>query len=67
MRLTRLMYSIEETAELLSLSKHTLARDARLGKIAARRYGRRVLIPAAEILRLAGQDADASRPGPRAA
>jgi excisionase family DNA binding protein len=63
------MYSVEEAAELLSLSRHTLARDARLGKIAARRYGRRVLIPRDEILRLAGQekDVDGSKPGPRAA
>jgi excisionase family DNA binding protein len=43
----------EEAAGMLSLSVHTVARDVRLGRIQARHYGRRVLIPASEILRIA--------------
>jgi hypothetical protein len=38
----RLLYSREEAAEILSLSVHTAARDVRLGRIEARKYGRRV-------------------------
>jgi excisionase family DNA binding protein len=51
----RLLYSREETAEILSLSVHTINRDVRLGRIQSRRYGRRVLIPREEILRIAAQ------------
>ena len=69
----KLLYGIEEAAELLSLSKHTLGRDIRRGLIEVRRYGRRVLIPHSELIRLAGssksvsKDVDIDRPGPRAA
>ena len=49
----RLLFSREEAAGMLSLSVHTVARDVRLGRIQARHYGRRVLIPASEILRIA--------------
>lgn len=49
----RLLYSREETAEILSLSVHTVARDVRMGRIKARKYGRRVLIPREEVLRIA--------------
>jgi excisionase family DNA binding protein len=49
----RLLFSREETAEILSLSVHTVARDIRLGRIKARRYGRRVLVPREELLRIA--------------
>lgn len=51
----RLLYSREETAEILSLSVHTITRDVKRGRIEARRYGRRVLIPRSEILRIADQ------------
>jgi excisionase family DNA binding protein len=51
----RLLYSREEAAEILSLSVHTVARDIRLGRISARHYGRRVLIPREEILRIASE------------
>jgi excisionase family DNA binding protein len=53
MKLDKLLYSKEETAEIIGLSKHTIARDVHLGRIAVRRYGRRVLIPREEILRIA--------------
>jgi excisionase family DNA binding protein len=53
MKLDKLCYSIEETAEILALSKFTIARDCRAGIIRANRYGRRVLIPRDEILRIA--------------
>jgi len=48
----RLLYSLEEAAEILGISKHTVARDARLGLIASKHYGRRILIPKAEIERI---------------
>ena len=53
MELGKLFYSKQESAELLNISPHTVSRDVRLGKIAAKRYGRRVLIPREEILRIA--------------
>jgi excisionase family DNA binding protein len=53
MKLDKLCYSIEETAEILALSKFTIARDCRAGIIRANRYGRRVLVPRDEILRIA--------------
>jgi excisionase family DNA binding protein len=40
---------------MLSVSVHTVARDVRLGRINALRYGRRVLIPREEILRIASE------------
>ena len=55
MRLDKLLYSKDETAELIGLSKHTITRDVRLGRISARHYGRRVLIPRDEILRIAAE------------
>jgi excisionase family DNA binding protein len=51
----RLLYSREQAAEILSLSVHTVARDCRLGRIQFRKYGRRVLIPRAEVLRIANE------------
>lgn len=53
MKLDKLLYSKEEAAEIIGLSKHTITRDVRLGRIQARHYGRRVLIPREEILRIA--------------
>ena len=53
MKLDKLLYSKEEVAEIIGLSKHTISRDVRLGRIQARHYGRRVLIPREEILRIA--------------
>lgn len=52
---SREMFSREETATLLCLSIHTVARDCRNGRIKTRRYGRRVLIPRSEILRIANE------------
>ena len=51
----RLLYSREEAAEILSLSVHTIARDIRLGRIKVRHYGRRVLIPSSELVRIAAE------------
>jgi excisionase family DNA binding protein len=53
MNLKKLLYGKKEAATLLNLSEHTLARDVRLGRIDARHYGRRVLIPREELLRIA--------------
>jgi excisionase family DNA binding protein len=51
----KLLYSREQAAEILYLSVHTVTRDVRLGRIRARKYGRRVLIPREEILRIAAE------------
>ncbi len=53
MRLDKLNYSKKEGADILGISVHTVTRDIRLGRINARRYGKRVLIPRDEILRIA--------------
>jgi len=53
MQLEKLSYSKQETAYLLNLSVHTITRDVRLGRIQVRHYGRRVLIPREELLRIA--------------
>lgn len=55
MKLDKLLYSKEEAAEIIGLSKHTITRDVKLGRIQARHYGRRVLIPREEILRIAAE------------
>ena len=51
----RLQYSIDEAAMLLSISKHTVIRDIRLGRIRTTRYGKRQLIPKDELLRVASE------------
>ena len=51
----RLAYPLAEAAFLLGVSVATLRRDARCGVIRTIRYGRRVLLPAEELRRLAGQ------------
>jgi excisionase family DNA binding protein len=51
----RLFYSQEEFATLFSLSVHTVIRDVRLKRIDSRRYGRRVLIPRSEVVRIANE------------
>ena len=53
MTLEKLSYSKQEAAFLLGLSVHTVSRDVNLGRIDARHYGRRVLIPREELLRIA--------------
>jgi excisionase family DNA binding protein len=53
MKLDKLLYPKKETAEILGVSAHTINRDVHLGRIAVKRYGRRVLIPRDEILRIA--------------
>jgi len=51
MRLEKLLYSKTEAAEIVGLSK----RDIGLGRIEVRHYGRQVLIPQDEHLRIAAQ------------
>ena len=51
----KLLFSREEAAALLGVSTHTVARDIRLGKIRFRKYGRRVLVPREEVLRIASE------------
>jgi len=51
----RLSYPIEEGAALLGISKHTLIRDIRRGHVKTTRYGKRILIPFAELQRLAAE------------
>jgi excisionase family DNA binding protein len=51
----RLQYPIEEGAVLLGVSKDTLIRDIRRGLVKTTRYGKRVLIPREELLRIAAQ------------
>ncbi|MGE5647502.1 MAG: helix-turn-helix domain-containing protein [Acidobacteriota bacterium] len=51
----RLLYSIEDAAETLALSPHTIRRDIRLGRISVKHYGRRILIPRAELERIAAE------------
>jgi excisionase family DNA binding protein len=55
MTLEKLLYSKFEAAEICGISPHTVTRDIRLGRIAAKRYGRRVLIPRDELLRIAAE------------
>jgi excisionase family DNA binding protein len=58
MSLEKLNYSKQETAFLTGLSVHTISRDLRLGRINARKYGRRVLISREEVERISrGLDA----------
>jgi excisionase family DNA binding protein len=52
-QLNKLLYSKEEAADLIGVSKHTISRDILRGVIASRQYGRRRLVPAEEILRIA--------------
>jgi excisionase family DNA binding protein len=49
----RLQYSIEEAAALLGISKHTVIRDINRGRIQVQRYGKRVLVPHGELIRIA--------------
>ena len=58
---SRVQYPIEETAVLLGVSKHTIIRDVRLGKIKSSRYGKRVLIPRSEIERIAAEGMQEAR------
>jgi hypothetical protein len=51
----RLFFSQEEFASLFGLSIHTVIRDVRLKKIDSRKYGRRVLIPRSEVVRIANE------------
>jgi excisionase family DNA binding protein len=48
----RLFYSQEEVASIFGISVHTIIRDVRLKKIAFRKWGRRILIPKSEVLRI---------------
>lgn len=64
--LQRLQYPIEEGAALLGVSKHTLIRDIRLGRVKTSRYGKRVLIPRDEILRIAAEGMQPATESPAA-
>jgi hypothetical protein len=55
MKPEKLLYSKDEAAEIIGESVHTITRDCRLGRIASRRFGRRLLIPAAELARIASE------------
>jgi excisionase family DNA binding protein len=48
----RLFYSQEELASIFGVSVHTIIRDVRLKKIASRKWGRRILVPRSEVLRI---------------
>lgn len=62
MKLDKLLYSPRDAAEILGMGKNTITRDVHLGRIACRRYGRRLLIPATEILRIAQEGLDLTAP-----
>jgi excisionase family DNA binding protein len=51
----KLNYSKDEAAGIIGVSQHTITRDIRMGRIRAIKYGRRILIPATEIRRIAEQ------------
>jgi excisionase family DNA binding protein len=53
--LKKLNYSKDEAADIIGISEHTITRDIRMGRIQAVRYGRRILIPADEVRRIAQQ------------
>jgi excisionase family DNA binding protein len=53
--LEKLLYSKEEVAAIIGLSKFTVARDIRIGRIKSCRYGRRRLVPKEEIMRIASE------------
>ncbi len=67
MQLEKLSYSKQEAAFLLGISIHTVTRDVKLGRIQARRYGTRVLIPRAELERIASQGMARAEASPSAA
>lgn len=52
----RRAYSLDEAAKLISVSKFTISRRIREGKIRAIRVGRRVLVPSDSIHRLLHAD-----------
>lgn len=52
----RLLYSVREAAEQLSVSKTTVFMLIAQGQVKHRRFGRRMLIPRAELERLAAKD-----------
>jgi len=49
----KLLYSKKEAEELTGISQHTFTRDILAGRIKHVQYGRRVLIPREELLRIA--------------
>lgn len=54
MVLDKLLYDKKEAGRILGgVSEHTINRDIHRGLIQVRKYGRRVLIPRDEILRIA--------------
>ena len=55
MELQKLNFSPEETGAIVGVSKFTILRDVRNGRINATKYGRRVLIGRDEVERLAKQ------------
>lgn len=55
MGLDKINYSQQEAATLVGISVFTMIRDVKLGRVRAVRYGRRILIPREEVVRLATQ------------
>jgi excisionase family DNA binding protein len=53
MELEKLGYTPQQAADTLGISLSTVRRDVRLDRIKVTRYGRRILISRAEILRIA--------------
>ena len=51
--MTKLMVGVQEAAEMTGISRFTVAKMARLGRIKTVRVGRRVLVPVVELERLA--------------
>lgn len=51
-----MLYTIRETARLLSLSARSVERLICAGRLPSRRIGRRRLVPAAAVRQLAGHD-----------
>lgn len=52
----RLLYSVKEAAEQLSISPWTVRKLIEIGQVKHRQFGRRMLIPRAELERLAKKD-----------
>lgn len=41
----KLVYTVAECAEILSISKHLVYEDIRIGRLKVVRFGRRILVP----------------------
>ncbi len=59
--------SVERGGQLLGLGRSAAYEAARRGELPVLRFGRRLVVPTAAVLRLLGLDAPAPRPGSDAA